>query len=289
MDKSINEINNVYKGIFLLVLSFIIICIANIGQFFFGTGNLGKIIAISIILILFALSGKFIFKISYKELYKELKFDKANWIDNLLKTLALLVVAELIISLIYQIDFMINFKIEKTIGYMAGHISNSITAIGHNYANTIFDSLMFATWIAIGLVAEELFFRYIFYRIFVKDENNKKDKLVFIMSSSIIFGLMHITTIERAVTSCVFGIFLAIIYIKTKNLIYTIIAHGLVNYCSAISLNYASYFDYENLNWSVYSNLFVAMLTLVILIILTLYAYLKRHYILPLEIRADNK
>ncbi|MEJ8552621.1 CPBP family intramembrane glutamic endopeptidase [Tepidibacter sp. Z1-5] len=208
--------------------------------------------------------------------------------DNLLITLFFSSVAAFISVLIYQIDFMINPDVTKSIGYFIKKLNDagvSYNDAGASYMDNFFDVLIFMIWVAIAVGAEEIFFRYTLYKVFVKE---KEDVKIFIILSSIIFGLYHFTSISRVFASLATSIFLGIIYIMTKNLLYPFIAHILWDYFVSISGSFIGYFEYfnnVNISKAVFICGFTEIIILCLLILLSAYAYLKRGHILPLKTR----
>lgn len=286
MDNFIKKIIDKSESIFIsIALSFIcvlIVLLANVIQNFLEMPFLGNFISTIILLISFILVGKIFFNIHYSELFEEIKLNKCNCIDNLFITLFFSSVVAFISALIYQIDFMINPDVTKSIGYF---IKNLNLAAASSYMNSTFDILIFIIWVAIGVGAEEIFFRYTLYKVFVKE---KEDVKIFIVLSSIIFGFYHFTSVSRVFASLALSIFLGIIYVMTKNLVYPFIAHLLWNFFVSISGSFIGYFEYfNNVNMSkeVFSFGFTEIFILCLLILLSVYAYFKRRYILPLKTR----
>lgn len=275
--KIIDKNEYIFTSINLSVICFLIVVLANVIQTFLGMTSLGKFIAAITLLILFILVGKFFFNIHYSELFEEIKLNRYDRIDNLLITLFFSSVFAFISTSIYQIDFMINPDITKSIGYFIKNLNYAGA-----YMNNPFDILIFMTWVAIAVGAEEIFFRYTLYKIFVKEKDDVK---IFIILSSIIFGLCHFSSISRVFASLAISIFLGILYVMTKNLVYPFIAHILWDYFVSISGSLMGYFEYFNISKEVFICGFTEILILCLLILLSAYAYFKRGYILPLKTR----
>lgn len=87
-------------------------------------------------------------------------------------------------------------------------------------------------------VFEELIYRGIFGSVFnIFKENSRLNNLLFILSSVLIFGALHLQTTGTTftiVTSFLFPAFSGIVfsyqYLKTKNILYPIIAHSVYNF-----------------------------------------------------------
>ncbi|WFD10084.1 CPBP family intramembrane glutamic endopeptidase [Tepidibacter hydrothermalis] len=279
--KIINRSEYVFISIGLSFICFLILLLTDVIQIFLGMPSLGKFIAATTVLISFILVGKIFFNIHYSGLFEEIKLSKYNCMDNLLITLFCSLVAAFTSVLIYQIDFMINPDVTKSIGYFIEKINNA----GDSYMNNPVDVLIFIIWVAIAVAAEEIFFRYTLYKVFVKE---KEDVKIFIILSSIIFGLYHFTSIARFFASLTMSIFLGIIYVMTKKLVYSFIAHLLWDYFVSISGSFMGYFEhFNNVNIGIHVFIcgFTEVIILCLLILLSGYAYFKRGYILPLKVR----
>lgn len=278
--KIIDKNEYIFIAINLSIICFLIVVFMNVIQNFFDMSSLGKFIASITWLISLILIGKIFFNIHYSELFEEIKLSTCNCMDNLLITLFFSSVTAFISALIYQIDFMINPDITKSINYFIKTLNDDVS-----YMNNPFDVLIFMIWVVIAVVAEEIFFRYTLYKVFVKEKDDVK---IFIILSSIIFGICHFTSISRIFASLTMSIFLGIIYIMTKNLGYPFIAHILWDYLVSVSGSFIGYFEHFN-NGNISIQVFICGFTeitiLCLLILLSVYAYFKRGYILPLKTR----
>ena len=103
---------------------------------------------------------------------------------------------------------------------------------------------------------EELFFRkFLFSKLL---ENNKLWTSIIV--SSLCFSVIHFETPDNLIPTFIFGVIACLIYFKTKNIWYTIIAHFLNNLFSMLYLIYGeSFFDWvDGLNYDfMYWALFV--------------------------------
>lgn len=87
-------------------------------------------------------------------------------------------------------------------------------------------------------IFEELIYRGVFGSIFkIFDNDNKVNQLIFIITSVLIFGLLHLQTTGTSysiITSFLFpafsGVIFSLEYVKTRNLIYPIITHSIYNF-----------------------------------------------------------
>ena len=90
------------------------------------------------------------------------------------------------------------------------------------------------TFLILSPIIEELFFRGIILRI-IAEKNNKTIAVFF---SSILFTLIHVfyfdginLSLIRLIDCFLFSIIISLIYIKTQNIYYAIIFHGVYNLC----------------------------------------------------------
>lgn len=136
---------------------------------------------------------------------------------------------------------------------------------GDTYTNINLYILIFIIIFTIGVVAEEMFFRYSLYKVFVK---KNEDIIIFIILSSIIFGLYHTTSISRFFVRVVMGFSFASIYVITKNVVYTLISHLLWNFSISISSCFIYLFKSVNISTNVLISGIAVMMTIFILILL---------------------
>ncbi|TCO76511.1 CPBP family glutamic-type intramembrane protease [Marinisporobacter balticus] len=290
IDDYINNETDKSKFIIIaVILSFVcIIILSIIGAIlnFFGMTLLGQFLSSITLLILFILVGKIFFNINYSELFKEIKLSKYDSMDNLFVTIFFSSVSGFIVVLIYQIDFMINPNRTKLIRYLIKSLNYD------NYSmNSILDILMHIITldifihiiiVAIAVVVEEIFFRYNFYKIFVE---KKKDVKIFIILSSIIFGIYHCSSISRFFASLVLSISISIIYVMTKNIVYAFVSHFLWDLFTFVSPGFIGYFNNINMSIDVFVCGFIEIIMICLLILLSIYSYYKRGYILSLKTR----
>ena len=78
---------------------------------------------------------------------------------------------------------------------------------------------------------EEVVFRYLCYNMIVDKDNKNKIKIcIYIIASAISFGLLHFCYVQRILSAMCHGIDLAIIYLYTKNFLYTFLMHSTYNF-----------------------------------------------------------
>ena len=255
----------------------IVLIAVGIIQKFIGMNLLGQFFSVIALLISFVLIGKIVFNVNYSGLFKEIKLSKCDCMDNLLITMFLSSVFALISILIYHIDFMINPDKIKSIGYFIKTATSD-----NNYTNSSLDMLALIIIISIGVAAEEIFFRYTAYKIFVK---KKEDIKIFIILISIVFGLYHFSSISRFIETLVLSIFLSIIYVMTKSVVYAFISHALWDCVTVISSVFMVYFKDINTSMFVGQGIIAEIIMIFLLVVLSIYSYCKRGHILSLNIR----
>ena len=101
--------------------------------------------------------------------------------------------------------------------------------------------LMFVATLSIG-AAEELAFRGLIFGILAKQA---KEKLAFALAvSSVLFGLLHLVnlrhqplenTLVQVFAVMAFGLFAAVLYVKTNNLLFSIILHGMNDFSAILA------------------------------------------------------
>lgn len=266
-------------ALFLCFICFIVLLVVGVIHNFFGTNLLGTFFSSLALLILFLLAGKIFFNINYSGLFKEIKLNKCDFLDNLLITMFFSSVFALMAIFIYHIGFMINPDKTKSIGYII-----ETSTPDHNYINSNLDLLAYLITFGIAIAAEEIFFRYVSYKIFVK---KKGDVKIFIILTSIVFGCYHDLNLSpRFFQSIVTSIFLSVIYVMTKSVVYAFISHILWDWSTLLVCGtFMGYF--KDINTSVFTveSIITEMMIICLLVLLIIYSYFKRGYILSLNIR----
>lgn len=266
-------------ALFLYFICFIVLLVVGVIQNFFGTDLLGIFFSSLALLILFLLAGKIFFNTNYSGLFKEIKLSKCDLLDNLLITMFFSSVSTLITIFIYHIDFMINPDKTKSIGY----IIETATPDNH-YLNSNLNLLAYLITFGIAIAAEEILFRYVSYKIFVK---KKGDVKIFIILTSIVFGCYHDLNLSpRFFQSIVISIFLSIIYVMTKSVVYAFISHVLWDWSTLLVCGvFMEHF--KDINTSVFTveGIIIEIMIICLLVLLSIYSYFKRGHILSVNIR----
>lgn len=268
---------NIWFAIVSLCVCFAALLVILLVHNFLGIGLLGQLVSVIVLLIVFMMSSKIFFNVDYSNLFQEIKLSKDDYIDKLLVTIIISLIGGFICTLIYQIDFIIDPDKTKLVNYFIDSAN-----YGDTYTNNSLDILVFIIVFTIGVVAEEMFFRYSLYKVFVK---KNEDIIIFIILSSIIFGLYHTTSISRFFASAVLGFSLASIYVITKNVVYAMISHLLWNFSTPIASCFIYLFKSVNISTNVLICGISVMMTIFILILLCIYSYYKRGYIIPLKLK----
>ncbi|AKA72409.1 CPBP family intramembrane glutamic endopeptidase [Clostridium scatologenes] len=266
-------------AIFLYFTCFIVLLVVGVTQNFFGTDLLGTFLSSLALLILFLLAGKIFFNTDYSGLFKEIKLSKCYILDNLLITMFFSSVFALIAIFIYHVGFMINPDKTKSIGYII-----ETATPDDNYINSNLALLAYLITFGIAIAAEEIFFRYISYKIFVK---KKGDIKIFIILTSIVFGCYHDLNLSpRFFQSIVVSIFLSIIYVMTNSVIYAFISHVLWDWSTLLVCGvFMEYF--KDINTSVFTveGIIIEIMIIFLLVLLSIYSYFKRGYVVSLNIK----
>jgi len=263
-------------AIFLVCICLITTLISGLIQSALGMGLLGFSIASITLSTVFVLSGKIIFNVSYSELFNEIRQSKYGCVDKLIITMIFSLIFGFIALLIYQIDFIINPDKTELVSYL---IKTS------NYDSNIDSTmkmLIRMIIVAVVVASEEVYFRYTSYKIFVK---KKQDIKAFIILTSIVFGIYHGYNISRVLATIVMSIFISIIYVKTKSVVYAYISHLLWDYFGFASSAFIQLFINTNVTTNVFISGFAVVTFICILILLSIYSYCKRGYIISLETR----
>jgi membrane protease YdiL (CAAX protease family) len=144
-----------------------------------------------------------------------------------------------------------------------------------NYINLLLDiqtynsnintnNLNISYYLIIGIfitpVIEELLCRKMIFSSFIKQYNYTKS----VLYSSLIFTLLHLPNIKDLVYVFLVGTVLAIIFEHTKNIIYTIILHSLLNFYRLLYIYLASNTNCEEF---IYSKTYMVILTIILFLI----------------------
>lgn len=180
-----------------------------------------------IIILLFSGIGlftacKIFLKIDYSDLFEGLKPQKNNCIKNMQTGLLYIVIGGALVTALNQLSVMIHSGTGETVDYFFKILEGAKIS----ETTPIVDIVMYVSFFILAAAMEEIFFRYTFYKAFVVKDS---DKILFLVISSLIFGLFHIASILRFITTTVLGFSFGITYIKTQQWIYPFIIHFLWN------------------------------------------------------------
>jgi membrane protease YdiL (CAAX protease family) len=132
-------------------------------------------------------------------------------------------------------EFVVLFLISEAIMLIGSMISTTITsalsgALGYEIENTTSDLIMNSPeWViilvavVIGPVFEELIFR----KLFIDATSRYGDRLA-VIASSVSFGIFH-GNFNQLIYAGALGLVLGYLYVKTRNILYPILLHVLMN------------------------------------------------------------
>lgn len=252
-----------FLGLFLT--AFVFILFPNLKSNFYTS----YIIQLLGLFLIFTMLTKMIFNIKYMNLKNDIVNFRYNFIDNLLYSLIIIFGLSFTALFINTIDFFIDPSSKESIKTLFINASNNYS----EQTNMIDLEILFNSFcIVIVIFLEEIYFRYSLYEIY---EKNTK---IFILLSSISFGIYHGYSIARILSSFIIGISLAIVYVKTKNIIYPIIIHFIWN----LGTYFSSYimFPFRNLDIgiSIFSILSTEFLLFICIILILFIKYMILKY-----------
>lgn len=136
-------------------------------------------------------------------------------------------------------------------------------------------------------IIEEFIFRKGVFKYF---ENRDIKTRSVILVSGISFGLIHILGVSTVLSSAIVGMVFASIYAITKNIIYPIIGHGLINFMSGITPMFRDdsiIVDFESyIEMSIIFEVKGAIIISLILLIITIFiSYIKRKAIISSDFK----
>lgn len=174
--------------------------------------------------------GKILFNLDFSDLLQGLKPQKSNCIKNMQIGLFYMVIGGALVTALNQISFMIHPEPGKTVDYFLNmlEIENMIRTITGRiiFTKPMVEIVMGICFILLAVALEEIFYRYMLYKVFVVKDS---DKILFLVISSVIYGLFHCTSIPSFLTSTVISLGLGIVYIKTQKWIYSFTIYFLWN------------------------------------------------------------
>lgn len=217
--------------------------------------------------ILFSTIPKFIYKIDYINFKKNIMNSKSNFLNNLLLCLTVTFFFGLIILLVYNIKFLNNYTDNQNINEFIYNLN-----LNNNYYTNLLNLNEFIfsiLYLIIIVLAEELFFRYYLYKIY--DENI----YIFTIFSSITFAFYHGYSIARIISSFILGLTFSIIYISTKNIVYSLISHFIWNISIYLSSLTILIFKNFKISMVVYNTLFIEIFLFFLILLLLFIKYLN--------------
>lgn len=140
--------------------------------------------------------------------------------------------------IIYHFKLFIYIKIGKaqkqlflyllgiiTLGFLSLFVRKSYSLLfSMHFTNLLFVKNI--KMIFLAAVFEEILFRGIAFEYLIKKSVNK---WVILFFTSLLFGLEHLPGLFYFITTFIFAIFAGIIYLKERNLTYTIVMHSMYN------------------------------------------------------------
>lgn len=252
-----------FLGLFLT--TFVFILFPNLKSNFYTS----YIIQLLGLFLIFTMLTKIIFNIKYINLKNDIVNFRYNFIDNLLYSLIIIFGLSFTALFINTIDFLIDPSSKDTIKTLFINASNNY----YEQTNMIDLEILFNSFcIVIVIFLEEIYFRYSLYEIY---EKNTK---IFILLSSISFGLYHGYSIARILSSFILGISFAIVYVKTKNIVYPIIIHFLWNFGTYFSTYIMFPFRNLDIGISIFSILSTEFLLFICIILILFIKYMRLKY-----------
>ena len=166
----------------------------------------------------------FILRLKYNffEIIKNMVSDfKSDFLKRILFCTFIYTLVGISISIVWYTDFKFN---TDWLNVYSAYQSNS----GDSFIEFI-DSILGI--FILGPFIEEVVFRYLCYNMIVDKDNKNKIKIcIYIIASALSFGLLHFGSVQRILSAMCHGIGLAIIYLYTKNFLYTFLMHSTYNF-----------------------------------------------------------
>lgn len=212
---------------------------------------------------------KVFLKIDFSDLLQGLKPQKSNCIKNMQIALFYIVIGGVLVTALDQLSFMIHSGTGETVDYFLKILENSKTV----EVKPIVDIVMYICFFILAAAIEEIFFRYTFYKAFVVKDS---DKILFLVISSLIFGLFHIESVLRFIKTTVLGFSFGITYIKTQKWIYTFTIHFLWNVLLLLMPHYAMA-NIKDMSATVFITGGATIILSLLLFFISLIVYFKRN------------
>lgn len=202
--------NIIFKLITInIILLILIISLLTISYSIFPISN-DYIVTLNTIIAL-GFTSKYILQVGYS--FSDLKLDIKSLKNDFEKNF----IFSLFIMLIVGLVLFFNKKSMIILGVINNDYIELTTDI-------LVGGLIFAPFI------EELFFRRIIYIYIINNINYEKiNKYIFLIYSTIIFSSLHFSSIYKFISVIPLGLGLSIIFLYTKNFVYTWIMHFIYN------------------------------------------------------------
>lgn len=226
--------------------------------------------------LLFSLASRGGFGVDWRKAKDEIKTYRDRFSENILYTFGVSTVIGILSVLAISISLLVYSNPQSTIA--------AIIMTPDNIRN-LPEIIDFTIGMSIIAVSADMFFVYTLYRVFEKE---KLDDRAFIMSAAIIGLFISIsgfligsTAIENSITSLIVnvisGVGGAVIYIKTKNILFPIIQSLLFYYNIIISSGVAEFFRESEINIVLFQMIELTLISAVLFLISFMYTKIKNN------------
>lgn len=213
-------------------------------------------------------------KYNFFEIIKNMVSDfKSDLLKRILFCSFIYTLVGVLISIVWYTDFKFN---TDWLNVYSAYKSNS----GDSFIEFV-DSILGI--FILGPFIEEVVFRYLCYNMILdKDDKNKIKICIYIIASAISFGLLHFGSVQRLLSAMCHGIGLAIIYLYTKNFLYTFLMHSTYNFIATTfkyDLSLCKYlFGNTNISYPFYLVVkYTMVIFIVFMILLVIYKFKNRN------------
>lgn len=226
--------------------------------------------------LLFSLASRGGFGVDWRKAKDEIKTYRDRFSENILYTFGISTVIGILSVLVISISLLVYSNPQSTIA--------AIIMTPDNIRN-LPEIIDFIIGMSIIAVSADMFFIYTLYRVFEKE---KLDDRAFIMSAAIIGLFISIsgfligsTAIENSITSLIVnvisGVGGAVIYIKTKNILFPIVQSLLFYYNIIISSGVAEFFRESEINIVLFQMIELTLISAVLFLISFMYTKIKNN------------
>lgn len=226
--------------------------------------------------LLFSLASRGGFGVDWRKAKDEIKTYRDRFSENILYTFGVSTVIGILSVLAISISLLVYSNPQSTIA--------AIIMTPDNIRN-LPEIIDFTIGMSIIAVSADMFFIYTLYRVFEKE---KLDDRAFIMSAAIIGLFISIsgfligsTAIENSITSLIVnvisGVGGAVIYIKTKDILFPIIQSLLFYYNIIISSGVAEFFRESEINIVLFQMIELTLISAVLFLISFMYTKIKNN------------